>query len=67
MKKLSLPARCLFLGLFGIPLAALFGFQTYHREIDRTKEKELNVTVDVSFGDVYVEKGSGNKIVVLDY
>ncbi len=44
-----------------------FGFQTTHKEIERTNEKSLRATFDVSFGTVVLERGSGSKIVVLDY
>lgn len=44
-----------------------FGFQVVHREIDRTKEKTLSAIVDVSFGNIYLQRGDKNKIVVLDY
>ncbi len=42
-------------------------FQSTHREIDRTKEKEVRAIIDVSFGSIYLEHGTGSKIAVLDY
>ncbi len=41
--------------------------QITHREIDRTKEKSLRAIIDVSFGDISLQQGSKDKIVVLDY
>jgi len=57
---------------FVVALTALFSsralsFQILHREIDRTKEKSLRALVDVSFGNITLERGNGKKIVVLDY
>ena len=49
-----------------LPTVAL-GFQTTHKEIDRTNEKELRATIDVSFGTVVLERGPGSKIAILDY
>lgn len=46
---------------------SVFGFQTIHREIDRTKEKGLRATIDVSFGTINLEHGTKDKILVLDY
>jgi hypothetical protein len=63
------PAFCfsLFAALTALCLSNAFGFQVLHREIDRTKEKSLTATIDVSFGNITLERGTGNKIVVLDY
>jgi len=47
--------------------AVALSFQTTHKEIDRTTEKELRATIDVSFGTIVLERGSGSKIAVLDY
>jgi hypothetical protein len=58
---------CCTLGIWGLLPSQACGFQVLHREMDRTKEKELNVVIDVSFGNVYLERGTKNKIVVLDY
>lgn len=38
-----------------------------HREIPLKGERELQVTVDVSFGKVYISKGPSSKVVVADY
>lgn len=46
---------------------AALAFQSVHREIDRTKEKELHAVIDVSFGSVRLERGTGAKIAVIDY
>lgn len=48
-------------------LSDAFGFQSVHREITRTKEKEIRAVLDVSFGSIYIERGSKDKIVVIDY
>jgi hypothetical protein len=40
------------LGFLSLSPSEALCFQTLHREIDRTKEKELNVVIDVSFGNI---------------
>ncbi len=67
MKKHSLYGICLFAALSGLCLSDAFGFQILHREIDKTREKALTAIVDVSFGNIYLQHGDKNKIVVLDY
>jgi hypothetical protein len=47
--------------------AAALGFQATHKEIDRTKEKAIRATIDVSFGTIVLERGSSSKVAVLDY
>jgi hypothetical protein len=47
--------------------AQAFGFQSVHREITRTKEKGIRAVLDVSFGSIYIEGGSKDKIIVIDY
>lgn len=55
----------LLLGLFaGIGIASA---QSTHREISRSKEKELSVFVDVSFGSLQLERGEKGKIAVIDF
>ena len=44
-----------------------FGQETRHKEILLQGERELTVTVDVSFGKVFIGKGQSSKIVVADY
>ncbi len=53
--------------LSGLFASGAFAFQIIHREIDRTKEKSLRAVVDVSFGDISLQHGSKDKVVVLDY
>ncbi len=53
--------------LSGFLACNVFAFQIIHREIDRTKEKSLRAVIDVSFGDISLQRGSKDKIVVLDY
>jgi hypothetical protein len=67
MKKPSVFYFSLFAALTAFCLSDAFGFQVLHREIDRTKEKSLNAIIDVSFGNITLERGTGDKIVVLDY
>ncbi|HVN49510.1 MAG TPA: hypothetical protein VMU30_11915 [Bacteroidota bacterium] len=38
-----------------------------HREIQRGKERKLQVVMEVSYGAVTIEHGAGNNAVVLDY
>jgi hypothetical protein len=60
------PILALFL-LGGSPLSA---FQKTHREITKSKEKELIVAVDVSFGSLYLKKVDRNqkdKVAIIDY
>jgi hypothetical protein len=47
--------------------AVALGFQITHREIDRTKEKTLRATIDVSFGTITLERCSSSKVAILDY
>jgi hypothetical protein len=41
--------------------------QSQHREFSRTREKELKVVLDVSFGSVTIERGDGENIAEVDY
>ncbi len=41
--------------------------QSQHREFSRTKEKELKVSLDVSFGSVTIERGDREYIAAIDY
>ena len=53
-----------------LAISVVFPFQKTHREISKSKEKELTVIVDVSFGSLYVQKVERNqkdKIAVIDY
>jgi hypothetical protein len=44
-----------------------YALQTQHREFSLTKEKELKVILDVSFGSVTIERGEHDKIAVIEY
>jgi hypothetical protein len=48
-------------------LLSAFGQEVTKREITRTSEKELAVTLSASFGTLVVGKGDRNKIVVAEY
>jgi hypothetical protein len=41
--------------------------QSQHREFSRTKEKELRILLDVSFGDLTIECGERGNIAEIDY
>lgn len=41
--------------------------QTQHREFSRTKEKDLRVILDVSFGSITIERGERDIIAEIDY
>jgi hypothetical protein len=41
--------------------------QSQHREFSRTKEKELRIILDVSFGDLTIECGERGNIAEIDY
>jgi hypothetical protein len=38
-----------------------------HREIQRGKERKLQVVMEISFGTVTIERGTGDNVVILDY
>jgi hypothetical protein len=42
-------------------------FQSNHREFSRTKEKELKVLLDVSFGNISIVRGEQDIIAAVDY
>ncbi len=41
--------------------------QSKHREFSRSKEKELRVIIDVSFGSIAIERGEHDIIAMVDY
>ncbi len=47
--------------------AFLLGPQPFHHEIDRTKEKEVHVSLDAAFGKVSIGKGVSDKILIADF
>lgn len=42
------------------------GPNSYHREIERTKEKEVRISLESAFGNVFIERGTSDKILVAD-
>ncbi len=67
MRLLPLHTRLLLFSLFlGAISQPLVGQGTLHKEITRGPEKELLVTVDVSFGTIYISRGEASKVVVAD-
>lgn len=42
-------------------------FENKHREFSRSKEKELRVILDVSFGNISIKHGEHDKIAAVDY
>lgn len=67
MKRQSVYGISLLVALSALCFTDAFAFQILHREIDRTKEKTLSALIDVSFGNIILQRGDGNKIVSLDY
>ena len=47
--------------------ACAFVLESKHREFSRTKEKELQVILDVSFGSISIKQGEQDKIASIDY
>lgn len=57
-----------------LPVIIICAFSTFartleskHREFSRTKEKELRVILDVSFGSISIKRGEQDKIASVDY
>ena len=48
-------------------IACAFILESKHREFSRTKEKELQVILDVSFGSISIKQGEQDKIASIDY
>jgi hypothetical protein len=62
--------RSLFLLLIGTwctTMAYALMIESKHREYSRTKEKELQVVLDVSFGSISIKCGDQDKIATIDY
>jgi hypothetical protein len=57
--------------LFVVVICAIATFartlESKHREFSRTKEKELRVVLDVSFGSISIKRGEQDKIASIDY
>jgi hypothetical protein len=65
VRRTAVAGRILFLSL--TVLFSASSQEVTKREITRTKEKELAVSLSASFGTLVVEKGEANKIVVAEY
>jgi hypothetical protein len=62
--------KLLFLLLVGVIYAvAAFAYtlESKHREFSRTKEKELRVIIEVSFGDISIKRSEQDRIATVDY
>jgi hypothetical protein len=67
MKK-SITMRLLLLaGAVSTVVALTYAFQNTHREFSRSKEKEVRVILDISFGSIFIERGESDKIAEVDY
>jgi len=47
--------------------AFAYTLESKHREFSRTKEKELHIILDVSFGSISIKRGEQDKIASIDY
>jgi len=57
----------LLIGIVCTVAAFAYVLESKHREFSRTKEKELQVILDVSFGDISIKRGEQDKIATIDY
>jgi hypothetical protein len=57
----------LLIGIVCTVAAFAYVLEGKHREFSRTKEKELRVILDVSFGDISIKRGEQDKIATIDY
>jgi hypothetical protein len=67
MKNSRLCWLLFFLGIFCIFSSSIYAIQSRHRQFSRTKEKELRVVLDVSFGSIIIERCEGKEIAEIDY
>jgi hypothetical protein len=51
----------------GMLISSCWADEIKRREIDRTKEKALQVSLEVSFGSISIEHGEGDKIAEIEY
>jgi hypothetical protein len=66
--KFSVKISSLFLaGAVCFISAYALALESKHREFSRTKEKELRVILDVSFGSISIKRGEQDKIASVDY
>jgi len=66
--KYSVKISSLFLaGAVCFISASSLALESKHREFSRTKEKELRVILDVSFGSISIKQGEHDKIASVDY
>ena len=54
-------------GAFCLISTFALALENKHREFSRTKEKELRVILDVSFGSISIQRGEQDKIASVDY
>jgi hypothetical protein len=57
----------LLVGMVCTGAAFAFALENKHREFTRTKEKELRVIMDISFGSISIQRGDQDKIATIDY
>ena len=57
----------LLVGIFSSHAAYTSMLENKHREFSRTKEKELRIVLEVSFGSISIERGEQDKIASIDY
>jgi hypothetical protein len=67
MKNSRLLRLLLFISTACTIVTCAYAFQIKHREFSRTKEKEVRVILDVSFGSITIERGEGDKIAVVEF
>ena len=66
--KNSIKFCCCFSSALFVPSQhLLMHSESKHREFSRTKEKELRVILDVSFGSISIKRGEQDKIASVDY
>lgn len=70
MKRTTKYSTLAFLSVASLSVAGaafLLGPQAFHHEIDRTKEKEVHVSLEAAFGKVFIGKGVSDKILIADF
>jgi len=67
MKNSRLIRLILLVGITCVIATCAYALQTKHREFNHTKEKEVKIIIDVSFGSISIEQGVEDKIAVVEY
>ncbi len=67
MKNTRLYRILLLAGTLSATVAFAQAYQSSHREFSRSKEKELRVILDVSFGNISIVRGERDIIAAVDY